>query len=123
MQFGSTGNIQNDTGTQSGPRESWILQQTLAAFSPIYFELENESHKHAAQLGGESHFRLLVVSSSFDGVSRIDRSRKVHQVLDQALKEGLHALALRCFSEGEWQALSAEQKSSLASPKCLTFRH
>ena len=73
----------------------------LARFSPDRLEIEDESSKHAghahrtgAPTGGETHYRLLMVSKAFTGQSRLVRSRVVHDALDDEFKTGLHALSL-----------------------------
>ena len=69
-----------------------------AAFQPERLIVEDESHRHAGHAGarpeGETHFHVTMVSAVFDGVSRIDRQRRVHQVLAEELKGPVHALAL-----------------------------
>jgi BolA protein len=57
---------------------------------------ESESHRgHAGfQEGGESHFRVRLVSSNFEGQSRIARHRAVHVALGKDLLGEIHALAL-----------------------------
>jgi BolA protein len=70
--------------------------------------VRDESHLHAghagAREGGESRFRLLVVSSSFDGLSRVARQRAVNGLLKDALKERIHALAMRTLTPAEFRA-------------------
>ena len=57
---------------------------------------ESESHRgHAGfQEGGESHFRIRLVSGDFEGQSRIARHRAVHLALGKELLGEIHALAL-----------------------------
>ncbi len=57
---------------------------------------ESESHRgHAGfQEGGESHFRVRLVSPDFVGQSRIARHRAVHASLGKDLLSEIHALAL-----------------------------
>jgi BolA protein len=67
-------------------------------FFPSYLEVVDESNLHAghsgARPGGETHFRVSMVSASFKGMSRIDRQRAVHKVLKSELEERIHALSL-----------------------------
>jgi len=72
-----------------------------ARFTPEQLEIEDESAKHAghahrtgAPTGGETHYRLLMVSNAFAGQSRITRSRAVHEALETEFKTGLHAISL-----------------------------
>jgi BolA protein len=68
------------------------------AFTPVTLDIVDESHKHAGHVGarpeGETHFRVTIVSDAFDGASRVQRYRLVHDVLAEELKERVHALAL-----------------------------
>jgi BolA protein len=70
-------------------------------FSPEQLEIEDESAKHAghahrtgAPTGGETHYRLLMVSTAFAGQPRVARSRIVHEALAAEFRTGLHALSL-----------------------------
>lgn len=69
-----------------------------AAFSPDELEIIDESHLHrghaGAPEGGESHFRVRIVSVAFAGMSRLDRQRAVHQVLKEELAGPVHALSV-----------------------------
>ena len=57
---------------------------------------ESESHRgHAGfQQDGESHFRVLLVSADFKGLSRIARHRAVHAAIGRELLAEIHALTL-----------------------------
>jgi BolA protein len=65
-------------------------------------EIQDDSARHAghsgAPAGGQSHYNVLMVSAAFKGVSRVARSRAVHEVLagefGPAEQGGMHALAL-----------------------------
>lgn len=67
-------------------------------FSALDFVLEDESSRHAghagARPGGETHFRLRLVSAAFEGLSRVARQRLVYAALAGEFKTGLHALSL-----------------------------
>lgn len=62
----------------------------------------DESHKHAGHIvheggaphGGETHFRIRIVSPAFAGRSRVERHRAVNALLAGEFAAGLHALAL-----------------------------
>ncbi|MCB0357518.1 MAG: BolA family transcriptional regulator [Bdellovibrionales bacterium] len=80
---------------------------------PIYFSLENESDKHAKG-GSESHFKLLVVSTVFIGLNRVQRQRKIYQILAEELKNGVHALAQRALTPQEWE----QSQQDFKTPDC-----
>jgi BolA protein len=81
-------------------RYSRIRETLQEAFSPQALEIVDETAKHAGHAGrnnlpdGETHYRVSMVSSVFAGLTRLKRSRAVHQVLDAEFKSGLHALSL-----------------------------
>ena len=75
------------------------------AFQPSHLAVIDESHLHAGHAGsregGDTHYRLDIVSSAFDGKSRIDRHRLVNTALAEAFERGLHALAIKARAPGE----------------------
>jgi BolA protein len=85
--------------------EARIRDKLTAALSPERLEISNESALHAGHHGspgtGESHFRVLVVSERFKGLSRIERHRLVNQTLADELASGVHALSISAFAPGE----------------------
>jgi stress-induced morphogen len=78
-----------------------------SSFAPTRLEIEDESAKHASHVartgvtGGETHYRLTMVSEKFAGMSRLARSRAVHAALDAEFKTGLHALSLTLMTPAE----------------------
>ena len=75
-----------------------IRTKLIQGLSPIRLDIVDESHLHAghsgAPEGGESHFRVSVVSSAFDGISRIQRQRMVYRLLESELQGAVHALSI-----------------------------
>lgn len=82
-----------------------IEEKLKAAFAPERLEVKDESHLHAGHAGsrpeGETHFRLLIVSERFEGLSRIDRQRLVNQALREELSGPVHALAMTARAPSE----------------------
>lgn len=97
-------------------RQERITQIVQSKLSPVHFELENESYKHAVPENSETHFRMVVVSQYFEGLSRVQRSQKIHALLADELKSGLHALSQRLITPTEWQQMGQEVDSS--TPDC-----
>jgi BolA family transcriptional regulator, general stress-responsive regulator len=91
--------------SETGTLRAWIAEALQAELTPQALEVIDESHLHAGHSGarpeGETHFRLDVVASAFEGKSRVERHRLVNAVLDPAFKRGLHALALRARTPAE----------------------
>ena len=78
------------------------------ALRPTRLAIHDDSHRHAghagARTGGESHFRLEIVSSLFAGESRVARQRRVYVLLDAELRDGVHALQLTTLTPEEDQS-------------------
>ena len=70
-----------------------------------HFEIEDESHLHAGHAGargGAGHYRALVVSEAFAGLSRVARQRLVYEAVDEMMGPEIHALAMRTLTPEEW---------------------
>jgi BolA protein len=82
-----------------------IRENLSQAFSPTSLDVIDESHLHAghagARPGGESHFRVEIVSSSFEGQSRVARQRDVYKALASEMAGPIHALALTTRAPSE----------------------
>jgi BolA protein len=77
-------------------------------FAPVRLGIEDESSKHRGHAGhregGESHFRVEIVSAAFEGHNRVARQRMVYEALKAELDAGLHALAITTLTPGEDKA-------------------
>ena len=82
-----------------------ITEKLTAAFAPESLQVVDESHQHVGHAGhrpgGETHFRVYIVSDAFRGKSRIERHRMIHEALQRDLAEGIHALAIHAAAPGE----------------------
>lgn len=85
-----------------------------AGLAPERLDIKDRSHLHAGHAGaradGESHFRLLIVSSKFDGVSRVARQRLVNDLLREELSERIHALAMKTLTPAEYEKEAAQSR-------------
>ena len=70
-------------------------------FAPTFMEVEDESHMHSSGAGAQSHFKVVLVSPSFEDKALIARHRAVNAVIDMN-KHNIHALALHTYSPSEW---------------------
>lgn len=98
------------------------IQQTIetkltASLAPSHLEVINESHMHNVPKGSETHFKVVVVSERFDGLSPVRRHQLVYGALSDEMKRkpGIHALAITSRTPAEWAA----SPEANASPKCL----
>jgi BolA protein len=82
-----------------------IAETLTAAFAPARLDVIDESHQHAGHAGsrpgGETHYRVHIVSDAFRGKSRIERHRMVNAALAAELAGGVHALAIHASAPGE----------------------
>jgi BolA protein len=82
-----------------------ITEKLREAFAPSSLRVEDESHQHEGHSGhrpgGETHFRLYIVSDAFRGKSRLERHRMINTALAGELAGGVHALAIHAAAPGE----------------------
>ncbi len=75
-----------------------IIDKLCGHLDPSDINVIDESALHAghaqAPEGGESHFRIRVVSKRFCGLSRIERQRLIHDILASELAGPVHALSI-----------------------------
>lgn len=92
--------------------EARIESKVQAAFQPQHLELFNESHMHAGPRT-DSHFKLVAVAKTFEGLSKVKRHQLVYRLLGEELAGPVHALALHLYTPAEW-----ESQAVPASPPC-----
>jgi BolA protein len=82
-----------------------ISQKLTEAFAPQSLEVVDESHQHEGHAGhrpgGQTHFRVYIVSDAFKGKTRLERHRLVNATLANELSGGIHALAIHAAAPGE----------------------
>ncbi|MEM8936625.1 MAG: BolA family protein [Pseudomonadota bacterium] len=87
-----------------------IREKLVSRFNPVALEIIDESHLHAGHAGApkhdgegsaESHFRIVITSSEFTGVSRVQRQRLVNDILREELDGPVHALSMRTLTPKE----------------------
>ena len=85
-----------------------ITEKLTQAFAPQSLDVVDESHQHEGHAGhrpgGETHFRVHIVSDAFRGKSRLERHRMVNETLSGELQGGVHALAIHASAPGEGEA-------------------
>ncbi|MGQ0654256.1 MAG: BolA family protein [Betaproteobacteria bacterium] len=74
------------------------IRSRLGALEPELVELVDESAQHAghagARPGGNTHWRLTIVSRRFDGKNSVSRHRLVYEALGELMHDPIHALAI-----------------------------
>jgi BolA protein len=89
---------------------------------PAHLEVVNESHMHSVPRGSETHFKVVVVSSLFEGMSPVKRHQLVYGALAEELgrkpaEGGIHALAITSRTPAEWAASPEANESPLCASK------
>ena len=73
--------------------------------APEVLVVHDESDRHVGhggwREGGETHFRVEIVSAAFIGKSRVERHRIVNALLAEELADRVHALAISARAPGE----------------------
>jgi BolA protein len=81
------------------------IREQLAALEPVSLDLVDESAQHAghagAAPGGQTHWRLSIVSARFAGQPKVARHRMVYQALGGLMQHPIHALAITARSPEE----------------------
>lgn len=99
-----------------GPVEKVIREKLNSILSPSVLDITNESNMHGLPREAEKHFRVVAVSETFSGQSRVERHRLVTSVLADEMAGQVHALSLQAFTPQEWRERSGK---TFESPECL----
>ena len=82
-----------------------LTRKLTEAFTPESLKVADESHQHeghaGARPGGQTHFRVYIVSAAFKGKTRIERHRMINAALADDLAGGVHALAIHATAPDE----------------------
>lgn len=74
-----------------------LITERLQALAPGQLEIIDESHLHVGHEGsknGAGHFRVIIASSQFNGLTPVARHRLVYQLLRDLIPFPIHALAI-----------------------------
>lgn len=80
------------------------LRDGLAA---VHVEVVDESHLHAGHAGAKSgggHFRALIVSEKFAGLSRVKAQQLVYAAMGPWMGKEIHALSMQTWTPEQWAA-------------------
>lgn len=82
-----------------------ITKKLTETFAPQSLTVVDESSQHEGHAGhrpgGQTHFRVYIVSEIFKGMTRLQRHRLINQTLAGELEGGIHALAIHAAVPGE----------------------
>ena len=81
------------------------IRRRLETLAPSRLELLDESAQHAghagAAPGGNTHWKLTIVSAAFAGTSTVARHRMIYQALGELMQTPIHALSINAKAPGE----------------------
>ena len=91
------------------PEERTEIIRTIleTALDAEHVQIDDDSALHAGHLGaqgGGGHYRVLVVSPRFEGLSRVASQRLVYQALGELMTTDIHALEMRTLTPDQWAA-------------------
>ena len=86
-----------------------MREKLTSAFAPVALEIEDQSARHSGHAGatrsdgsqGETHFHVRLVSQNFEGLSRVERQRRIYAALKDELAGPVHALSLAALTPAE----------------------
>ena len=92
-----------------------IERKVIERFAPARLRIDNDSKRHAGP-ATDSHYRLIIVSDTFEGQRSLQRQRAVFACLADELAGPVHALQMKCLTPAEYEA--ADGDVSLKAPPC-----
>jgi BolA family transcriptional regulator, general stress-responsive regulator len=90
----------------SAERIALIDARLVAALAPVKIEIRDDSAQHAGHAGAAAggHYTLTIVSSAFEGRTRVARHRLVYDALSDAMQRGIHALSINAYTPAEFHS-------------------
>lgn len=85
------------------------------ALRPLSLTVENESHMHSVPPNSETHFKVVIASTEFEGKRAVQRHQLVYSILVDEMAGGVHALALHTYTPEEWST----EGNAPDSPNCM----
>lgn len=84
------------------------IYQRLGSLQPKQINITDHSHLHRGHVlnTGGGHFQLLIVSDAFTNLTRMERQRKVYQLLKDLFEQrAIHAISIKALTSSEYLAL------------------
>jgi acid stress-induced BolA-like protein IbaG/YrbA len=76
-----------------------IERSIAAGLSCDHLEVEGDGH----------HFRALIVSPSFEGLSKVRQHQLVYAALGDRMREEIHALSMTTLTPAQWREMLSSQ--------------
>lgn len=102
-----------------------VLQQQLVerlqGLEPSLLVVDNESRGHGGYFEGkESHFKVTIVSTAFEGLRAVQRHQKIYTLAAELLSANggtIHALAIHAYTPTEWTGQAPDSPACAHAPK------
>ena len=78
------------------------LQLNTQFLKIIDFSDQHKNHYDNGSRGDTSHITLIVVSKDFQNMSKINRERKIHKILENEIRDNLHSIRLKLYTPDEY---------------------
>lgn len=91
---------------------SAIESRLREELSASHVEVIDESHLHAGHAGAKSgggHYRAIIVSERFEGLSRVKAQQLVYSAMGEWMGREIHALSMQTFTPEAWQAAASSR--------------
>ena len=95
--------------------EQALKEKITTDLEPRLLKIINESPNHSHYKGAESHFKIIVVSEKFEGLTLVRRHQLVYTCIKDLLKNQIHACSQHTLTPDEWVSKGGELPSS---PPC-----
>lgn len=96
--------------------QSIIESKLNEAFDAQVLQIKNESHMHSVPANSETHFKVTLACSEFEGQSKVKRHQTIYKILEKEMAERVHALSLHLYSLDEW---AKSGRPVPESPNCM----
>lgn len=96
-----------------GTIQSEIINTLNNAMDISSLKIINESHMHNVPKESETHFKAVIVSNDFNGLTKLKRHKLVYKTLDSIMYK-IHALSIHTFNKDEFK----QNPLILDSPEC-----
>lgn len=105
---------------ERGARMRLILEEALQPSELIIIDDSRRHARHVERMAvadkvkapgreGQTHYKIEIVSTKFDGLERLARHRLVQELLKKEFETGLHALTLNLKGEAENDRVSTSK--------------
>jgi BolA protein len=105
--------------TSTAPVFTAITEKLTAALQPSFLQVMNESHMHNVPVNSETHFKVVVVSEQFKGLTPIKRHKLVNSTLKEEIDGPVHALSIVAKDSEQFEKMGGREKFVVEqSPSC-----